>query len=380
MVARKPFGLDAIIRICYAVAMIAQVIICAATPYENQEIIKNASNALHTAILGGSILLIGPRLGSRFVKPETLLILLLVTMCAVSVICSLGFSADMLIKVACFLEMPLSMLLAYHVGHDKGIRAMARAAAILTSAAFLVQYWADFDTRYQVYFLGINKNFSGNMLLYNALLCLTFAAAGSPGMRIGFLAAFAVNSWLIFHSRCRTAMLVWVIAIFFITILRSLTLQNWTKDLVLAAPAIVICCLLVFPWINDIEMFGGTGSLTSGRENLYKEYMDNIRAWWIFGDLGQYKLENAHNGALTICASLGLAGYVTWFATQKRLLTMVQPHSVATAAWKIAYISVLCCLLTACMEAMVYVQGQQIAVMLSLFVVVCRAEANKAKA
>lgn len=364
----RTFTSKVIIRFCYVLCIGAQVALCVLAPLVPEHLLQVPTYTIHFGVLGSAILLFLQNIDGGKIDVKYGAVLGLLFACCASMIVAGRISYTNVIKIICFLEMLLAMHLAYSVGADLDIVWVIRFAAWVTALGFIIQYRANLETEYGVLFLGLNKNYSGAMLLLNAALCLVLSTTGGSLSKLISLIAFGCSSYLLFISRCRTGMAV--LAVVFIAILfgRQLFCTRWFKHVTFAAPIIVMIILLAFPSLNEIEIFGGSGSLTSERENIYAEYFSEIGSWLLLGNIAEYQLANAHNGALALMASLGIVGYSIWYANQQILFETIRPDDSHYSTQTAAYVALVACMLIACTEAIVYIQGQQISIMLSLFV------------
>lgn len=361
-----------VIQLCYVLCIGAQIILCMFTPFISASSLQIPVYVIHIGILGSGILLILQNVDNGRVDNTDGMLLAFVFTCFASMVASGSTSYSTVVRIACLLEMLFAMRIAYCVGAYLSGMWIVRIAAWLTALGFVVQYSANLETHYKVFFLGLNKNYSGAMLLLNAALCLVLSTSGSKLCRAISIMAFVSSSYLLSISRCRTGQAVLIVIIVAVLFFRRFLCSRWYRHVVLIAPIVLMVLLLAVPSLNDIEVFGGTGSLTSGRENLYAKYFLDVGNWFFLGDIKTYQLSNAHNGLLALIASLGVIGYIVWYMNQQMMFEAIRPRKSDSVTQSFAYVALVSCMLMGCTEALIYVHGQQMSIMLSLFVYVAR--------
>lgn len=357
--------MNIILEFIYCLCMISQFFVCLLTPIASGTLLTIAVYTIHFgAIISGVIMLY---LHKRSIKIEYVLLPIL---CVLLILLLPGTNYNSFVKTVCFIEMIIAPQLGLHVGlyGKKRTSVITCCCVVLTAFAFIYQYSLDLETYYKVYFLGLNKNFSGFLLLltFNACIITSFIPKKKL-FKMGFYVVAGIMCALIVISRCRTAELALIIEIVLFFFGRKFLFSSGFRRILFIFPLVVMAILLIFPNINSLRVLGGTSSILDGREKLFRDYLDNVGNWIVFGNINKYAFENAHNGPMSIMISIGVIGWYLWYKCQNDLLSRIASISNKIETRNIIAIIVIAgALFTGATEAVSYVQGQQVAMLISI--------------
>lgn len=353
----------------YGMSIIAQVVICWIRPSDTSWKMTVAVYTIHVCMLlsGGILFYLSIQRKTRL----WLILFGLIFAGFFSCVVSWKFTYVIFVKICCFLEMVIAPYAAREIA-ERGnmLSRLVHFSILLSSIGFMYLYSLNLETYYSVYFLGQNKNQSGVLLLLNFFASISVLLTNKRETRWVYLPSSIILGGLIAISRCRTAMLLALLYIAILLIGSRIVLSKTSMRAVFSLPAMIMLLLLAFPQLNQASLFGGTGGLLDGRELIYTSILENVKNWIIMGNLGTYAFSNAHNGTLTIAASLGIIGLFIWYKGQSYLYEKMRVDNIDLKDFHYCapYIAIMCCLLSAATEAMIYVQGQQVAIMLSILV------------
>lgn len=181
---------------------------------------------------------------------------------------------------------------------------------IYTIGPFPFKYTMNADWGYMEFTLGMgNPNGTAlNIMFCIALLVIEIAQEGYWLRRWIKMAmvAFLIYDVVLLASRTVLVCAVLIVAMIW---LKRLPIRAWYVDV---AIAIMFIFVLLQMWLGtktEILVLGKT--VASGRQNLYKGFIDSIieEPWkFVFGAVGDYRLTNAHNAPLAILLNFGVWG------------------------------------------------------------------------
>lgn len=352
----------------YILCLTAQVFVCLWNPIYDGIFMQIAVYTIHIGVLAGGAIVLWVRANRK----ESMPIVLLLACCVITSAISDCMNYETFVNIACFLETILVIRMASYVGNRIKSLSIVYLLIVATIVCYVYQYALNLESNYSTYFLGLNKNYSGMQLLLTFSACLAVMVNEHGWKRILFAICAMILGMFLWISRCRTAQIIFLIEMLFFFWRPPFLTEKKMILVTLLIPLMMAVLVLAIPALQEVILIGHKKTVLNGRELLYMDRMMRIVKDPIWGNLSIDGFSNAHNGPLAIMASIGLVGYLVWFVAFYWTMDDVrrEVHSVRKSAQSLGYVFLLCCMLNACTEAAFYVHGQQIAVMISILVLI----------
>lgn len=104
----------------------------------------------------------------------------------------------------------------------------------------------------------------------------------------------------------------------------------------------------------------------SGREGYFVKMLDNLKAYWLVGDVGQHPFENMHNGPLALLSSCGVLGYLLYLQFTGSTIRHYYQGKV-THTQTVALIVIFAAFIHSCSEAALVVGGANYSIVMATF-------------
>lgn len=204
-----------------------------------------------------------------------------------------------------------------------------------------------------------NSNYAGSLtFLIFSMLFITKNTMGPNVKKLCYLLC-VVLLYLIYETNSRTALASAV----FVSLTEVLFFKRKMPQWIMA-----ILCIIPFIFVpfylnlglsgsaDDSEFMGK--SIMSGRVMVYENFLGTLNEtyYWIFGNLVENRLRNAHNGPLAILSSCGIVGVLSYFYVYFSKLFDAN-QGVANITNKIAVFVLLACFLNTTSEAAMLLGG-----------------------
>ena len=104
----------------------------------------------------------------------------------------------------------------------------------------------------------------------------------------------------------------------------------------------------------------------SGREGYFVKMLDNLKDYWLVGDVGQHPFENMHNGPLALMSGCGVIGYLLYLQFTGNTIRHYYQGKV-THTQTVALIVIFAAFIHSCSEAALVVGGANYSILMATF-------------
>lgn len=230
-------------------------------------------------------------------------------------------------------------------------------------------------------YLGFNNpNETAVYLMANiCILMLFFDVLKRWLYKIPLLCVIAYLSYLLYCTNSRTALIATILVIVYQLFARKWRVPKWVIFVAVLFPVIF---LQVYAYLFENHYFLDAEILDkpfySGREDDFIRVLDNLKGEWLFGDAGKYHFTNLHNGPLSILASVGVMGYVTYLLSIFSTLRYYY-NGIKTKSQTIALIAILAIFVHSSAEATFIVGGTHYSIIVATFYLLLRDDGEEEK-
>ena len=294
----------------------------------------------------------------KFIAPVSVLILLLVL--GLLNILEL-IDLELIIGLVYFIIFTFLIIISDTIQIDKSIKKWIYLSA-LTSIGVSTYYAyspiAHWTGKVYIDYLTLglyNSNFTGIILFAIGAVFIVSCPKKHFYQRLLNFSIYAWNCYLIFETNCRSAL---VAAIF--VPLASLFLLKYRIKKILIFAILVVPIVFVPLYINLADKSDVTEdvvmgkSVISGRQNVYREYFDNLSTKdLMLGKFGGSGVPNQHNAPLSILSAFGIFGFLAFgYILTKKILQ--DNDNAKTKDAKFGLYAVLACIIESCGEAVLF--------------------------
>lgn len=181
--------------------------------------------------------------------------------------------------------------------------------------------------------------------------------------------------WLLLDTSSRTCILITILVLAAILLYRGVRIPVFIPVAILLLPAVF---MFFYPylynhgWISGYD-YAGKADISS-RSYIYIKVMLSLKNDYLFGDFGNYRLGNLHNGILSVLSSLGIGGLLFFYIYYFRAYIHILTHYIKSRAAYIAYIGLLAAFVHACTEGAFIAGGSVFAGSLSALIYLAKVE------
>ena len=213
-----------------------------------------------------------------------------------------------------------------------------------------------------------NPNATAIYLLMNiALLMLYTVRIRKLVLKLFVYALCAYLLYLLYETDSRTCLVAAVLIVAYIQIM-----PKWKFPKVLL-PIFMLIPLVFLFFYAEMYKTGKYTDLTilgkefySGREGFFIKMLDNLKAYWLVGDVGQHPFENMHNGPLALLSSCGVIGYLLYLRFVNNTIRHYYREEVSHTQ-TVALMVILATFIHSCSEAALVVGGANYSIVMATF-------------
>ena len=197
--------------------------------------------------------------------------------------------------------------------------------------------------------------------------------------KMPLLCVIAYLSYLLYCTDSRTALIATILVIIYQLFARKWVVPKWPILVALLFPLVflqVYSYLFKNHYFLDLEILDKP--FYSGREDDFIRVLGGLGNEWMFGDVGKYYFTNLHNGPLSILASIGVMGYVTYLTSIFCTLRHYY-NGIKTKSQNIALIAILAIFVHSSAEATFIVGGAHYSIIVATFYLLLRDDGEEEK-
>lgn len=274
---------------------------------------------------------------------------------------------SMLLAMFRYMTLILSVLYCSYVRISKKVFDIIYICAVIGAVLFVVYTFTPIATKYEAsryydfgytpeYFVFNFSNPNTAAFYIMGLYCTLLINLPYRKHRPLLVLLLAACLWMIFKTECRSCFLVAIAVTVIFLFFSNSWIPNWIAIVSIIVPLLFVVAYMFFFYRAEGKEIVFLGkSLFSGREDVYSNYLNQIKTPWqiLFGNFISTQLSNAHNAPLTIFTSFGIYGLACFYLVMIPIvfrIKRVQKSRITTA-------SVACLLglfVTSCSEAIAF--------------------------
>lgn len=366
------------------VSILAMALILIAMPFKNDAII---SLCTYLIAFISVVLLVKCFVDNATALPMAALLFMILAFIALFVML-LFSSVDFrqgIVKVLCFLEIPILML-----SFEKKSEVKLLPILFWTQYALSWYYMYLSTTEKAHFFVGTYSNtFIPELTLgYNNpnetaiyLLCC-FMVLGPAVLyfkSIALRVLFIINTILVFRlivlTQSRAGILVAIASTFFLVFRNKISVKKWLIRVVLLFPLVIVFAIIFFhDELVSLRLLGD--SVETGRIGVYNQVFDMLEFHEIFvGDFTTHLFDNLHNVYISIFGTIGIFGVIVYVAYLSSMTNRIVKAGLSLDFKKAGFFNVLLLIAHSSVEASLFVAGSAYA--MSFICVYCIAVAQE---
>ena len=356
--------------ICFVVSAFSMLIILLSIPYE-----INRGISLGTyAIAGCSILALAKYLVEHMRKMpiQGILLLVLIVIC----VAAFGFSHSNiranLVKLVCFLEIPIFMLCSKEITSKRTVEVFLWVQYALS----FYYIYLSFSDKAHIFkgpygliqmeelTMSYHNPNEASMYLTCCLLVLMIGITFYKQNWIKIL--FAVNAiymvYLINLTQSRAGIISALIAIIMFVCNKWIKINKIFTRTALVIPLVMAVLIYFFnEQLAEIKILGE--SMETGRKDVFEQVFSVLEFTEIFtGDFATHAFDNLHNVYISIFATIGIFGVLCYVFYFEKTLFLIAEKKDLTSYSKAACVGVLTLLVYSSVEATIFTGGSAFAV------------------
>lgn len=266
--------------------------------------------------------------------------------------------------LAAYLSLPMYIMYMDVLELDTGIYKVIKLSAIVTALFFIFRNVThpEYSLRGDLTLGYFNANYLAILLIQNMSILLVLRFFDYRRLsRLVFWVLFLAEAYLVYKTNCRTAF-VCVLVLFLFPLRKRKTVSRTMSNIFLIAPVLFVLVLNYMSsrgLLNGVEILGKP--LFSGRETMFDFTVYSIMRNPLFGLFNEYQLGNAHNAFLSVLASVGIIGFVFFYAFYYQTISSYRDQLHGNEVNYVAFIGILILFLEGCAETSVLLSGSMYA-------------------
>lgn len=318
---------------------------------------------------------------------QILIIIFMLLFSTISFVLSNGVTFfQYLTKILSYLAVPFYFLSIDYIIPKKKITDFVYLVNFLISIVFTFLSFSSYSYKGYAHYLGTknawltlgfsNPNQTAMYLMLNfiVLFCTYFYYKKKLLRVTAFLFLIYIGK-LLYNTSSRTCIITVIIIIAIILLKR----KNQVSDLgIIAFLLIPTVFMILYPVLykNGLflqrEILGKTDYGT--RSIFYEQALNALKSNWLFGNYGKFRLANLHNGTLSVLSSLGIAGFISFYACYFRAHFQIKTYGPKSKSSFIAWIGLLAVFLHTCAESALITGGAMYAGSISVLIYLAKSD------
>lgn len=285
-----------------------------------------------------------------------------------------------IIRMWCYLALPFYFLYIDYLKPDRKMINFIFITSFLVSVLFIFLSFSKYSYAGYEAFLGTNRAWltlgydnpnqtAMYLLIIIIILFCAFHFYKKRYARLLILLDIIYMAKLLTDTSSRTCIIIAILVAAAILFKRKYTVSRYIVAGILLLPAIFMFAypyLYEHGWVYLFEM-GGKADF-SARSYIFQATLSSVSDKILFGDFGTYQLQNLHNGALSVYASLGLVGLLFFYIYYFRAYFNILKNEIRSRTAYISFIGLLAVFIHACTEGAFIIGGSMYAGSLSILI------------
>lgn len=366
--------------VCFSLSLIAMVMILMAMPFRRNAIVSLGTYMIAAASLMLIIKMLYEQSSSMPRPVFYMLALLIITALSAFVFSSAGVWQS-IVKILCFLEIPVLML-----GFQKQVNKKWLTAVMVAQYVLSWYYMYVLNTDRAYFYIGpygetfieqitLGYNNPNEVAIY-LLCCFMVLCSAIVFFKKAILKIlFAVNAILVFRllvmTESRTAVFLAIITIFVMLFRRKIQIKKIYVRTALFVPLLAVLAIYFFDdKFAEWKLFGF--SLEMGRKAVFDQLFDTLAFHEVFvGNFATNQFANFHNVYISIFGTIGIIGAIVYALFMFSTMYSIAEKEKMAAHKMIGVVNVLLLIMQSSTESSLFVSGSAFA--MSFISVYCTA-------
>jgi hypothetical protein len=379
-----------IFKLCFCLTLVSNLVMYLVQPLDITLLNALASRCFMLTNLAAFfvVFLLHLRHYDAYRTGQLILIILMVCFSFVSYVLSDGVGLySYIIHIWCYMALPFYFLYLDYLTPDRRLLHFIYLLSILSSLVFIGLSFSSYSYMgYEDYeggagaclTLGYDNPNQTAMYLVITLIILYSAIFyyRSVWMKAILLADCSYLVFLLTKTNSRICIFIGLLLTVQILLRRR---SNAARLTVIGYMLLPVVFLLVYAsFYNEINVFlNDTYRITQDtRGIMFETILSSMKDNFIFGDFSSYQLPNAHNGVLSIYASLGIVGLLLYYLYMLRAYFHIISGGLNHKVAYTAFLGLLAVFIHACVESSFLTAGSMYAGSLSALICLARYQRN----
>lgn len=277
-----------------------------------------------------------------------------------------------LINIFCFLETLLAIYIIDMVAHDEATEAFVFRVNIIIALVFCILSRTSYAYSHIIadsLSLGYsNPNATAIYLLMNlSLLLLYTVRLKQLWKKIAVYVLCAYLFYLLYETDSRACLFAAVAVVAYVLLAPKWRIPTFFVSVFMLLPLFFLffyTSLYQTGKYTDLTILGKP--FYSGREAYFINKLEQLKSYWLIGNVGLNPFNNMHNGALALMSSCGVLGYALYLRYIDNTIRHYYRKNV-THQQTVALIVILATFLHSCAEAALIVGGANYSIVVATF-------------
>ncbi len=291
---------------------------------------------------------------------------------------------DYIIRLLCYLALPFYFLYLDYIKPDKVMINTIFIVHVLMSLVFAFHSISDYRYRGYEGYIGTNRAWltlgydNPNQAAMYLLITMIVLLAGVFYYKNFFLRVILVLpmlylGYLLQATSSRTCIFIFLWVLFMLVLKKWIRLNHIFVGVLILLPALF---MVLYPviyesnWFTFFEIAGKSDY--SSRSDIYQAVFESVSNRILLGDFSAYELQNLHNGTLSIYASLGILGLLSFYIYIFRAYFHLLTYNLKSKTAYLGMIGLLAVFLHACTESAFLIGGSMFAGSLSVLILLIK--------
>ncbi len=356
---------------CLLIAMVGLFLIFVGHPNEKEQFISSGTWLIILSSALGFFSLFVERFSTEI---NFMLPLISLALCStISLALAKAFSYENFVTLLCYLEIPFFVSFISEV-RMRGIKKYIYLIFYVLSCYFVYLSKSDVAYQFETFYgktnvesltLGYNNPNETGMYLFICLIVLIsgFYYFKKITTKVLFLLNSVLITDLVFKTESRAAIVVSVCTVASLLFLNKIKKIEKIAQYITLVPLMWAIVVILFnDTISKIDFMGE--SIETGRLSIYLRPFKNMDfISFFFGNYIEFNFENLHNTYITIFATTGIIGIITFFVfKRKKITSLSECFSTFDMSERVAFWGIIMVILHSAVESAILVSGSAFAV------------------
>lgn len=377
------------IEILYILIVFSNTLLTYAIPYQNITLERIASRV----ILCSALALFAICFFYSSVKYSNTKVVFGVILLCISTLITLllnGINYDLIIKTLCYLSMSTVWYVMFFIG-SKRIKKIIEISYTVQALIIILLFFGPYaykpfvDINYvtvsDLLTLGFPNPNHIAIIIFSVIVVMFYFTVNKKGyVKVIYSLVIIFLSYMIYLTKSRTSLFCLIVfyCLYFYfkrdNRQRSYKINKSLIFLILIS-SLIFCLLYLLAFdkgLKDVQLFGK--NFFSGREELYRLNLNELKNNYLFGAAGITMFNNAHNGMLAILVNTGIIGTIAYIYVSFNALTALSKKIEKNRNRLAVFVGILSLFILASGEAAVLTGGSMFYCNMLTMCVLCSIE------